>query len=133
MPPALRCRCRTSRPAFSRCNCRVETLVTTDTYVTSVRAVPSSRAALLFTAIAATIVMLPWAINGLPGDDNDKQPAEAPQVAQQPLTGLGGGETIREVHQDTSVLDRRRYRRGPDGNDGTRAGQETRRLMGSLV
>ena len=60
-----------------------------------------SAPSLLFTAIAATIVMLPWAINGLPGDDTDKQPAEAPQVAQQPLTGLGGGETIREVHQDS--------------------------------
>ena len=56
---------------------------------------------LVFTAIAATIVMLPWAINGLPGDDSDKPAAEAPQVAQQPLTGLGGGETIREVHQDS--------------------------------
>ncbi len=56
---------------------------------------------LLFTAIAATIVMLPWAINGLPGDGNAKQAGEAPQLAQQPLTGLGGGVTIREVHQDT--------------------------------
>ena len=56
---------------------------------------------LLFTAIAATIVMLPWAINGLPGDGNAQQAAGAPQLAQQPLTGLGGGETIREVHQDT--------------------------------
>jgi hypothetical protein len=56
---------------------------------------------LLFTAIAATIVMLPWAINGLPGDHDDKQAAEAPQLAQQALTGVGGGETIREVHQDS--------------------------------
>ncbi len=30
-----------------------------------------------------------------------RRPAEAPQLAQQPLTGLGGGETIREVHQDS--------------------------------
>ena len=45
--------------------------------------------------------MLPWAINGLPGDDNDKPASRAPQLAQQPLTGLGGGETVREVHQDT--------------------------------
>jgi uncharacterized protein with LGFP repeats len=55
---------------------------------------------MLFTAIAATVVMLPWAISGLPGDGDD-QPPDAPQLAQQPLTGLGGGETIREVHQDT--------------------------------
>ena len=27
--------------------------------------------------------------------------ADAPQLAQQPLTGLGGGETIREIHQNT--------------------------------
>jgi uncharacterized protein with LGFP repeats len=55
---------------------------------------------ILFTAIAATAVILPWALNGLPGED-DKQPTvQAPQLAQQPLTGLGGGETIREVHQD---------------------------------
>jgi uncharacterized protein with LGFP repeats len=56
---------------------------------------------ILFTAIAATAVILPWAINGLPGGDGDKQPtAAAPQLAQQPLTGLGSGQTIREVHQD---------------------------------
>ena len=30
---------------------------------------------MLFTAIAATVVMLPWAINGLPGDDNERPPA----------------------------------------------------------
>jgi uncharacterized protein with LGFP repeats len=56
---------------------------------------------ILFTAIAATAVMLPWAINGLPGEDAKLPQVQAPQLAQQPLTGLGGGETIREVHQDT--------------------------------
>jgi len=45
--------------------------------------------------------MLPLAVNGLPGDNNAKPAVQAPQLAQQPLTGLGGGETIREVHQDT--------------------------------
>jgi len=60
-----------------------------------------SAPSLLFTAIAATIVMLPLAVNGLPGDENAKPAVQAPQLAQQPLTGLGGGETIREVHQDT--------------------------------
>ncbi len=55
---------------------------------------------MLFAAIAATVVMLPWAINGLPGDD-ERPALEAPKMAQQPLTGLGGGETIREIHQDT--------------------------------
>ncbi|HEY6646903.1 MAG TPA: cold-shock protein, partial [Mycobacterium sp.] len=56
---------------------------------------------LLFTAIAGTIVLLPWAINGLPGDGDNRPSLPAPQLAQQPLTGLGGGETIREVHQAT--------------------------------
>ena len=56
---------------------------------------------LLFTAIAATVVMLPWAITGLPGDDDERPSLDAPQLAQQPLTGLGGGETIRDIHQDT--------------------------------
>src|SRR4029078_9512754 len=45
--------------------------------------------------------MLPWGTNGPPRDDSDKQASQAPQLAQQPLTGLGGGETIREIHQDT--------------------------------
>ena len=45
--------------------------------------------------------MLPWAINGLPGDNDARPSLEAPQLVQQPLTGIGGGETIREIHQDT--------------------------------
>ncbi|WP_102145216.1 N-acetylmuramoyl-L-alanine amidase [Mycobacterium hubeiense] len=55
---------------------------------------------ILYTAIAATIVILPWAVNGLPGE-GDKPAPEMPRLAQQPLVGLGGGETIREIHQDT--------------------------------
>jgi uncharacterized protein with LGFP repeats len=55
---------------------------------------------ILFTALAATVVLLPWAISGVP--DRDDPPAmAAPQLVQQPLTDLGGGETIRELHQDT--------------------------------
>jgi len=57
---------------------------------------------MLFTAIAATAVVLPMAIFGIPGiDTDDESSPTAPQLAQQPLTGLGGGETIREIHQDT--------------------------------
>jgi uncharacterized protein with LGFP repeats len=65
--------------------------------------VPCRRPApsILFTAIAATVVMLPLAIFGFPDDDDDGSPPEAPRLAQQPLTGLGGGETIREIHQNT--------------------------------
>lgn len=55
---------------------------------------------ILFTAIAATAILLPWAISGLPGEGDRHSTAGAPQLAQQPLTGLGGGESIREVHQD---------------------------------
>ncbi|MGV0714890.1 N-acetylmuramoyl-L-alanine amidase [Mycolicibacterium sp. XJ662] len=57
---------------------------------------------LLFTAVAATIVMLPMAVFGIPGGDDDKPPAlEAPRMAEQPLADLGAGETIREIHQHT--------------------------------
>lgn len=52
--------------------------------------------------MAATVVVLPMAIYGLPGEQDDRAPtAAAPQLVQQPLTGVGGGETIREIHQDT--------------------------------
>ena len=43
-------------------------------------------------------MLLPWAIDGLPGSGDEPPSADAPQLSQQPLTGLGGGETIREVH-----------------------------------
>jgi uncharacterized protein with LGFP repeats len=56
---------------------------------------------MIFTAIAATVVMLPWAINGLPGDDDEHPGPAAPQLTQQALTGLGRGETIREISQPT--------------------------------
>lgn len=55
---------------------------------------------ILFTALAATVVLLPWAISGVPGEAEDAA-AAAPQLVQQPLTDLGAGETIRELHQDT--------------------------------
>ncbi len=44
--------------------------------------------------------MLPLALYGVPGDDDRSPSSDAPQLAQQPLTGLGGGETVREIHQD---------------------------------
>ena len=56
---------------------------------------------ILFTAIAATVVVVPWAINGLPGSHRHHGPvAEDTVLVQQPLAGLGGGETIRELSQD---------------------------------
>jgi uncharacterized protein with LGFP repeats len=56
---------------------------------------------MLFTAIAGTVVILPWALPSTPFDEDRRPLAEHTQLAQQPLTGLGGGETVREVHQDT--------------------------------
>ncbi|WP_442010040.1 N-acetylmuramoyl-L-alanine amidase [Mycobacterium sp. 2YAF39] len=57
---------------------------------------------MLFTAIAATAVVLPMAIYGIPGIGDDKESSPSPtQLTQQPLADLGGGETVREVHQDT--------------------------------
>src|SRR5271167_5149632 len=51
---------------------------------------------MLFTAIAATVVILPWAASG-----HREQPARHgdTQLAQQPLVGLGGGVTVREISQ----------------------------------
>lgn len=52
---------------------------------------------LLLSAVLGTVAILPWAVSGLP---EDSAPAET-AITQQPLTELGGGETIREIHQDT--------------------------------
>ena len=58
---------------------------------------------LLLSAVAATVVMLPWAIDGLPPNERDDKPpvATAPLIVERPLAGIGGGETIRDIHQDT--------------------------------
>ena len=56
---------------------------------------------ILFTALAATIVVLPWAINGSPGSGQHRGPlAEETILSQQSLAGIGGGETLRELRQD---------------------------------
>ncbi|WP_299557920.1 N-acetylmuramoyl-L-alanine amidase [uncultured Mycolicibacterium sp.] len=55
---------------------------------------------IVFTAIAATVVLLPWAVTGVPGDE-PRPGIDAPVLAERPLPDLGGGETIRELHQDT--------------------------------
>ena len=57
---------------------------------------------ILFSAIAATVVILPWAITGGPGADRKDGPSAADTLLnQQPLAGLGGGETVREISQST--------------------------------
>lgn len=53
----------------------------------------------LFTAIAATAVLLPWAVTGVPPGQQPR--AADTRLAEQPLPGVGGGETVREVSQDT--------------------------------
>src|SRR6516164_4051966 len=60
---------------------------------------------MLFTAIAATVLILPWAADSGTGH-RDGQHQAAPSadthLAQQPLVGLGGGVTIREISQATT-------------------------------
>src|SRR3984957_10090988 len=56
---------------------------------------------MLFTAIAATVVILPWAADTATGHrEQPARPADT-QLAQQPLVGLGGGVTVREISQTT--------------------------------
>ena len=58
--------------------------------------------AIVFTAIAATVVLLPWAVDGKHDSSGTEVPdAAQTQLAQQPLNDLGAGETIREISQDT--------------------------------
>jgi uncharacterized protein with LGFP repeats len=54
----------------------------------------------MFSAVLATVVMLPWAFDGVP-TDRDQPQATTPLIVERPLTGVGGGDTVREVHQDT--------------------------------
>jgi uncharacterized protein with LGFP repeats len=57
---------------------------------------------MVFTAIAATVVILPWAITSTPENGRADHPrADDTQLTQRPLTGLGGGVTVREVSQAT--------------------------------
>lgn len=57
---------------------------------------------ILFTALAATVVAVPWAVNGLPGGNkHERAVADDTVLVQQPLAGLGGGETVREITQST--------------------------------
>lgn len=66
---------------------------------------PSRRPAptILFTAIAATVVMVPLSVSDIPGfRRHGTVSAEDTVLVQQPLPGIGGGETIREISQDTT-------------------------------
>ena len=131
--PALRCRCGFERSTFVDAQARVETLVTTDPYVTSVRAVPPPLPSLLFSAVAATVVMLPWAFDGVPGDRDRATMATAPLIVERPLAGIGGGETVRDVHQDTPFSMVALTAADLTGTTARVRAKQARRLLGSLV
>ena len=65
------------------------------------RRAKSSLPSLLFTALAATVVIVPMAADGLPDDHADAPTASTPLIVQRPLDGIGSGETIRDIHQNT--------------------------------
>src|ERR1700748_1923885 len=55
---------------------------------------------MLLAAVAATVVIVSCV--AFPARDDDQiGPARDTQVAEQPLVGLGGGVTVRELRQDT--------------------------------
>lgn len=56
--------------------------------------------AILFTAVTASFVILPWALTPAADHDRASGPGDT-QLAQQPLVGLGGGESVREISRPT--------------------------------
>jgi uncharacterized protein with LGFP repeats len=54
---------------------------------------------MLFTAIAVTVVVLPWAVDPTLGHRDQPAHLGNTQLSQQPLIGVAGGVTVREVHQ----------------------------------
>src|ERR1700744_546511 len=57
---------------------------------------------MLLTAIAATVVIVSWVGDALHDRGAPDPPrSRGTEVAERPLTGLGGGVSIREVTQDT--------------------------------
>src|SRR6201996_5250170 len=56
---------------------------------------------MLFTAIAATVVILPWAVSSTVQDREQASRPGDTHLAQQPLVGVGGGVTVREISQAT--------------------------------
>jgi uncharacterized protein with LGFP repeats len=62
---------------------------------------PSPLPSLLFTAVLATVVIVPLAVGGIPDDRPDTRIASTPLIVQRPLDDIGAGDTIRDVHQNT--------------------------------
>jgi uncharacterized protein with LGFP repeats len=72
--------------------------------------------------------MLPMAIVG---DDERNENPTAPQLAHQPLTGLSGGETVKEIHQATPFSMVALTSEGTDGFTGTTARIRAKKSDGS--
>lgn len=51
--------------------------------------------------MAATVVIVAWIANRPPASSHEPSPTPNTQLAEQPLIGLGGGVTVRELTQDT--------------------------------
>nr|WP_205878764.1 LGFP repeat-containing protein [Mycobacterium gordonae] len=56
---------------------------------------------MLLTAALATVVIVSWVLMRPPAANHPPAPAPDTQLAEQPLIGLGGGVTVRELTQDT--------------------------------
>jgi uncharacterized protein with LGFP repeats len=56
---------------------------------------------MLLTAALATVVIVSWVLMRPPAANHAPPPARDTQLAEQPLIGLGGGVTVRELTQDT--------------------------------
>jgi uncharacterized protein with LGFP repeats len=58
---------------------------------------------MMLTAIAATVLIVSWLAHATRdrGVHDDSPPARDTQLAEQPLIGLGGGVSVREITQDT--------------------------------
>ncbi|MDT5351309.1 MAG: hypothetical protein QOH91_4596 [Mycobacterium sp.] len=56
---------------------------------------------MLLTAIAATVVIVTWIVDPTRQSAPTPPPVRDTQLSEQPLTGLGGGVTVRELTQDT--------------------------------
>jgi uncharacterized protein with LGFP repeats len=56
---------------------------------------------MLLAAVAATVVIVSCVLLPIRDDDQSGQAARETQLAEQPLVGLGGGVTVRELRQDT--------------------------------
>ncbi len=58
---------------------------------------------ILFTAIMASVVVVPWAVNGMPTPHRHSTAlVDETVLVSQPLSGIGGGETTREITQETA-------------------------------